>query len=88
MEVSPSEAPRGQASSRRTSSAKPEALRGDAWASGPTAERLIEEIRYRERVVRIFPNKQSVRRLFGVLLFERLTTYSTRLLYLPIQKPQ
>ena len=33
-------------------------------------ERLIEEIRRRERVIRIFPNRESAFRLIGALLME------------------
>lgn len=33
-------------------------------------ERLIEEIRRRERVIRIFPNRESAFRLLGALLIE------------------
>ena len=33
-------------------------------------ERLIEEIRRRERVIRIFPNQESSIRLIGALLME------------------
>lgn len=33
-------------------------------------ERLIEEIRRRERVIRIFPNRESLARLIGALLIE------------------
>jgi transposase-like protein len=34
-------------------------------------ERLIEEIRRRERVIRIFPNSASAERLIGALLQEQ-----------------
>ena len=33
-------------------------------------ERLIQEVRRRERVIRIFPNEDSVLRLIGALLAE------------------
>jgi len=33
-------------------------------------ERLIEEVRRRERVIRIFPNRESLTRLLGALLIE------------------
>lgn len=36
-------------------------------------ERLNEEVRRRERVVRIFPNCDSVIRIIGALLMERMT---------------
>lgn len=35
-------------------------------------ERLNEEIRRRERVIRIFPNEESVIMLIGALLIERM----------------
>lgn len=40
-------------------------------------ERLNEEIRWRERVIRIFPNAASVARLLGALLMEQDETWST-----------
>jgi transposase-like protein len=33
-------------------------------------ERLNEEVRRRERVIRIFPNRESLMRLLGALLME------------------
>ena len=41
------------------------------------AERLNEEIRRRERVIRIFPNEDSAVRLIGALLPEQHETWST-----------
>lgn len=41
-------------------------------------EREIEEIRRRERVIRIFPNEESAIRLMGALLLERDELWSTR----------
>jgi len=40
-------------------------------------ERLNEEIRRRERVIRIFPNVESVVRLIGALLIEQNEKWPT-----------
>ena len=40
-------------------------------------ERLNEEVRRRERVIRIFPNGDSVERLLGALLMEKDEAWST-----------
>ena len=40
-------------------------------------ERLNEEIRRRERVIRIFPNEASALRLIGALLAEQHEVWST-----------
>lgn len=40
-------------------------------------ERLNQEIRRRERVIRIFPNQESAERLVGALLMEQHETWST-----------
>ncbi len=45
-------------------------------------ERLNEEIRRRERVIRIFPNRESVVRLVGALLMEHDELWSTGKRYL------
>ncbi len=45
-------------------------------------ERLNEEIRRRERVIRIFPNRASAQRLLGALLLEQDEAWSTGRLYL------
>jgi transposase-like protein len=41
------------------------------------AERLNQEIRCRERVIRIFPNEASVLRLLGALLMEQDEKWQT-----------
>jgi putative transposase len=40
-------------------------------------ERLNEEIRRRERVIRIFPNRESALRLLGALLMEQDEAWTT-----------
>ena len=45
-------------------------------------ERLNEEIRRRERVIRIFPNRASAGRLLGALLMEHDESWSTGKVYL------
>jgi len=40
-------------------------------------ERLNEEIRRRERVIRIFPNEESAIRLIGALLLEKDEDWTT-----------
>ena len=45
-------------------------------------ERLNEEIRRRERVIRIFPNRASAERLLGALLLEQDEAWSTGRVYL------
>jgi putative transposase len=47
-------------------------------------ERLNEEVRRRERVIRIFPNEQSAKRLIGALLSETNESWAERL-YLDMQ---
>ena len=49
-------------------------------------ERLIQEIRRREKVIRIFPNKASARRLVGALLAEKHEEWSTGRRYLKMEE--
>jgi hypothetical protein len=49
-------------------------------------ERLIQEIRRREKVIRIFPNKASARRLIGALLAEKHEEWSTGRRYLKMEE--
>ncbi len=49
-------------------------------------ERLNEEIRRRERVIRIFPNRESANRLLGALLMEIDEAWSTGHRYLNMQE--
>lgn len=48
-------------------------------------ERLNEEIRRRDRVIRIYPNEQSVIRLLGALLMEQDEKWSSGRKYLDMQ---
>jgi len=47
-------------------------------------ERLNEEIRRRERVIRIFPNEESLYRLIGALLMEMHDAWQTGRIYLDL----
>ncbi len=47
-------------------------------------EHLNEEVRRRERVIRIFPNRQSAIRLLGALLMEQDAQWSTGKRYLDL----
>lgn len=49
-------------------------------------ERLIQEIRRREKVIRIFPNKASAWRLVGALLAEKHEEWSTGRRYWTIEE--
>lgn len=49
-------------------------------------ERLIEEVRRREKVIRIFPNDESAWRLVGAYLAERHEEWSTKRRYLKMQE--
>ncbi|GIO16732.1 IS256 family transposase [Cohnella xylanilytica] len=48
-------------------------------------ERLNEELRRRERVIRIFPNRDSVLRLFGALLMEQDDKWTTERTYIDLR---
>jgi len=48
-------------------------------------ERLIEEVRRREKVIRIFPNDESAWRLVGAYLAESHEEWSTKRRYLKMQ---
>jgi len=50
-----------------------------------SVERLNEEIRRRERVIRIFPNRQSVIRLLGALLMEQDEKWASGRKYLNME---
>jgi transposase-like protein len=56
--------------------APPEKYRGRLRTTN-MLERLIQEIRRREKVIRIFPNKASAWRLVGALLAEKHEEWST-----------
>ena len=49
-------------------------------------ERLNEEIRRRDRVIRIYPNRDSVKRLIGALLMEMDEKWQTGHHYLDMQE--
>ena len=45
------------------------------------AERMNEEIRRRERVIRIFPNEAAAERLLGGLLFDKYEEWQASICY-------
>ena len=49
-------------------------------------EQLIQEVRRREKVIRIFPNKDSAWRLVGALLAEKHEEWSTGRRYLTMDE--
>ncbi len=49
-------------------------------------ERLNEEIRRRDRVIRIYPNRDSVKRIIGALLMEMDEKWQTGHRYLDMQE--
>jgi transposase-like protein len=49
-------------------------------------ERLIQEVRRREKVIRIFPNEASAWRLVGALLAEKHEEWSTGRRYLTMDE--
>jgi transposase-like protein len=51
-----------------------------------SVERLNEEIRRREHVIRIFPNRQSVIRLLGALLMEQDEKWASGRKYLDMEE--
>lgn len=51
--------------------------RPTCWNGSSMLEQLIQEIRRREKVIRIFPNKASAWRLVGALLAEKHEEWST-----------
>jgi len=50
------------------------------------AERMNEEIRRRERVIRIFPNEQAAERLIGAILVELYEEWQTNMRYLDMNE--
>jgi len=51
-----------------------------------SVERLNEEVRRRERVIRIFPNRESVLRLIGALLMEQDEKWASGKKYLDMSE--
>jgi transposase-like protein len=51
-----------------------------------SVERLNEEVRRRERVIRIFPNRESALRLIGALLMELDEKWASGKKYLDMQE--
>jgi len=50
------------------------------------AERMNEEIRRRERVIRIFPNEQAAERLIGAILVELYEEWQSTMRYLDMNE--
>ena len=58
---------------------------GERFRTTNSLERLNQEIRRRQRVIRIFPNRESALRLIGAALMEQDELWSTGHRYLRME---